>query len=84
MGSGRPRKIPFWAGKALEKRLHSNQGFNNYGEVCQCLSEDLDVVANYKTIHQLVFYKLKASPKIARSKSKEKSESRLENFKKTF
>ena len=83
VGSGRPRKIPLWAEKALEKRLHSNQGFNSYGEICQWLSEDLGV-ANYKTVHQLVFYKLKASPKIARPKSKEQSEERLESFKKTL
>jgi len=84
VGGGRPRKIPLWAEKALEKKLHSNQGFNSYGEICQWLSEDLGVVANYKTVHQLVFYKLKASPKIARPKSKEQSEERLESFKKTL
>ena len=84
VGTGRPRKIPLWAEKALEKKLHSNQGFNSYGEICQLLSEDLGVVANYKTVHQLVFYKLKASPKIARPKSKEQSEERLESFKKTL
>lgn len=80
--SGRPRKIPLWAEKALEKRLQSNEGFNSYGEICQWLAEKLGIVANYKTVHQLVHYKLKATPKIARPKSREQSESRLDNFKK--
>ncbi|MBW4680080.1 MAG: helix-turn-helix domain-containing protein [Microcoleus vaginatus WJT46-NPBG5] len=78
-GGGRPRKIPQWAEKALEKRLHSPQGFNSYGEICQWLAENLGIVANYKTVHQLVHYRLKASPKIARPKSREQSESRLDN-----
>ncbi|MBW4680979.1 MAG: helix-turn-helix domain-containing protein [Microcoleus vaginatus WJT46-NPBG5] len=84
VGTGRPRKIPLWAKKALEKRLTSTQGFNSYGEICQWLSEELGIVANYKTVHQLVHYRLKASPKIARPKSREQSEDRLDNCKKTL
>ncbi|MDB9415334.1 hypothetical protein [Microcystis aeruginosa] len=38
--------------------------------------------AKYKTVHKLVYYRLKASPKIPRAKSLEQSEERLEDFKK--
>lgn len=84
VSTGRPRKIPRWAEKSLDRRLNEAQGFDSYGEICQWLTEDLGVVAPYKTVHKLVYYRLKASPKIARPKSKEQSKERLENFKKTF
>lgn len=83
VSTGRPRKVPQWAEKALEKRLKENQGFNSYGEICEWLAAKLGIVANYKTVHQLVYYRLKARAKIARPKSLEQSEKRLENFKKT-
>lgn len=81
--TGRPRKIPRWAEKALSKRLEEKEGFESYGAICKWLEEKLGIVANYKTVHQLVYYRLKASPKIARTKSQEQSEERLEDFKKT-
>lgn len=81
--TGRPRKIPLWAEKALSKRLEDSEGFERYGEICQWLEEKLGIFANYKTVHQLVYYRLKASPKIARTKSVEQSEEKLEAFKKT-
>ena len=83
VGKGRPRKIPQWAEKALDKRLKENQGFDSYGEICQWLEENLGIQAKYKTVHKYVHYKIKASPKIARPKSLEQSEERLNNFKKT-
>lgn len=83
ISKGRPRKIPKWAEKALEKRLKENEGFNSYGEICEWLAEKLGIVAKYKTVHQLVYYRLNARPKIARPKSREQLGERLENFKKT-
>ena len=88
--SGRPRKIPAWAEKALAKRLEEPQrlephvGFESYSSICQWLQTDLGITAKYKTVHGLVYYKLKASPKIARPQSLEQSSERLEAFKKTF
>lgn len=73
VSSGRSRKISLWAEKALEKRLQSNEGFKSYGEICQWLAEELGIVVNYKTVHQLVHYKLKAAPKVAKPKSREQS-----------
>lgn len=82
--SGRPRKIPAWAEKALAKKLQEPKGFESYGEICQWLETSLGIRAKYKTVHSLVYYKLKASPKIARPQSLEQSTERLEAFKKTF
>lgn len=83
VSTGRPRQVPQWAEKALEKRLKENQGFDSYGEICEWLEQKIGREAKYKTVHKLVYYKLKASPKIARPKSLEQSEERLDNFKKT-
>ncbi|MBW4680531.1 MAG: helix-turn-helix domain-containing protein [Microcoleus vaginatus WJT46-NPBG5] len=84
VGTGRPRKIPAWAEKELEKKLQSPTGFESYGEICSWLREKLGIEANYKIVHKLVYYRLKASPKIAHPKSTEQSEQRLKDFKKTL
>jgi transposase len=84
VSTGRPRKIPQWVEKALEKKLQENEGLNSYGEICEWLEKKLGIEAKYKTVHKIVYYRLKASPKIARPKSMEQSEERLDNFKKTF
>ena len=81
---GRPKKIPAWAEKALAKRLEEAEGFESYSAICQWLETNLGITAKYKTVHSLVYYKLKASPKIARPQSLEQSKERLEAFKKTF
>lgn len=81
---GRPRKIPSWAEKALAKRLQEPEGFESYNTICQWLEANLGIKANYKTVHSLVYYRLKASPKIARPQSLEQSPERLSAFKKTF
>ncbi len=47
------------------------------------IEEKIGIEAKYKTVHKLVYYRLKASPKVARPKSLEQSEERLEAFKKT-
>jgi len=84
VSTGRKKTIPQWAEKALEKRLKLEEGFNSYGEICHWLESKLGIAANYKTVHRLVHYRLKASPKIARPNSAEQSRERLDNFKKTF
>ena len=59
------------------------QGFESYGAICQWLETNLGMQAPYKTVHQLVHYRLNASPKIARPESIEQSELQIEAFKKT-
>jgi transposase len=67
-GTGRPRKVPEWAEKALEKRLKEEQEFDSYGEICEWLEKTLGTEVKYKTVHKLVYDRLKISPKIARPK----------------
>ncbi|TRU27209.1 MAG: helix-turn-helix domain-containing protein [Microcystis aeruginosa Ma_SC_T_19800800_S464] len=83
VSTGRARKVPHWAEKALEKRLKEAEGFDIQVEICEWLEEKLGIEAKYKTVHELVYYRLKANPKVARPKSLEQSEERVETFKKT-
>jgi transposase len=80
--TGRPRTIPRWAEEALAKRLQEEKGFDSYGEIVRWLEENLGIRVPYKTVHKLVHYRLKASPKIARPSSVERSEEKAEEFKK--
>lgn len=81
--TGRRQSIPLWAQEALTKRLHQSEGFNSYGEICQWLETQLGIAAPYKTVHQLVHYRLKATPKVARPVSAAKADERVEVYKKT-
>ncbi|HEY9624972.1 MAG TPA: helix-turn-helix domain-containing protein [Crinalium sp.] len=81
--SGRPRAIPAWAVSALQKRLEEPQGFDGYQAICDWLKSQLGIVAEYKTVHQLVHYRLQASPKVPRPVSVKQSSEQLEAYKKT-
>jgi len=81
--TGRRQSIPPWAQEALNKQLHEGGDFNSYGEICQWLETQLGIRAPYKTVHQLVHYRLKAVPKVARPISAEQSPERVETYKKT-
>lgn len=72
---GRPRAIPAWAEVALHKRLHEEQGFDSYQEICNWLETQLGILAKYKTVHQLVHYRLQSSPKVPRPVSNEQPHS---------
>lgn len=81
--SGRPHSIPEWAQAALKKRLEQRDGFESYGAICQWMEEQLGIVVPYKTMHKLVYYHLKASPKVVRPQSDKQDEARLDAYKKT-
>jgi transposase len=81
--TGRRQSIPLWAQAALNKRLQQSEGFNSYGEICQWLETQLGITAPYKTVHQLVHYRLKATPKVARPVSAVNTDARVETDKKT-
>jgi transposase len=81
--SGRPRAIPDWAVSALQQRLEEPQGFDGYQAICDWLESQLGIVAEYKTVHQLVHYRLQASPKVPRPVGVEQSDEQLEAYKKT-
>ncbi len=80
--TGRPRAIPEWAEKALLKKLEEEKGFDSYKDIVRWLEENLGISAPYKTVHKLVHYRLKASPKVARPSSVERSDEQVEEFKK--
>jgi transposase len=81
--SGRPRAIPAWAVAALQKRLKEPQGFDGYQAICDWLKSELGIEAEYKTVHQLVHYRLQSSPKVPRPVSVEQSSEQLAAYKKT-
>jgi transposase len=81
--TGRRQSIPQWAQAALNKQLHESAGFNSYSEICQWLETQLGISAPYKSVHQLVHYRLKATPKVARPLSAANTEARVEAYKKT-
>jgi len=82
ISSGRPRIVPKWAEKTLEKQLSEREGFNSYQEIQQWLEEKLGIEVKYKTVYKLVHERLKASPKVARPVSKLQSNDRKEDYKK--
>lgn len=81
--SGRPRAIPQWAEAALQKRLQEVQGFDGYQAICDWLETQLGIQATYKTVHQLVHYRLQSSPKVPRPVSVEQSTEAMDAYKKT-
>lgn len=81
--SGRPQAIPQWAVVALQRRLEEPQGFDGYQAICNWLESQLGIAAEYKTVYQLVHYRLQSSPKVPRPVSVEQSSEQLEAYKKT-
>lgn len=79
---GRNPKIPQWAQKALDKQLQQEEGFNSYGEIRQWLQEKLGIESTYKNVHDLVHYRLKVSPKVARPYSTNQNQAQCEDYKK--
>jgi transposase len=79
--TGQKHRIPNWAQEALSKRLQAREGFNRYGEICQWLESQLGIRSTYKTVHKLVRYRLKASPKVARPVSVDNTDERVETYK---
>ena len=66
---GRQSNLPPWAETALKQRLEQPEGFESYEAIRQWLQTALGIVAPYKTVHKWVHYRLKATPKVARSRS---------------
>lgn len=81
--SGRPTVIPAWAVMSLKRRLEQSEGFKSYTQVQQWLCETLGIEAEYRTVHELVRYRLKAKLKAARPVHTQQDTSALDAFKKT-
>ena len=81
---GRPSVIPGWAVASLKRRLQQpDSGFKSYIEVQQWLEDTLAVKAEYRTVHELVRYRLKAKLKAGRPTNSKQDPLQLEAFKKT-
>ncbi len=81
---GRPTVIPDWAVASLQRRLEQpDAGFKSYIEVQQWLENTLGVKAEYRTVHELVRYRLKAKLKAGRPTNSKQDPLELEAFKKT-
>lgn len=81
--TGRRQSIPLWAQEALNQRLHQSKGFESDGELGQWLETQLGLTVPSKTVHQLVHYRLKATPKVARPLSASNAADQVEAYKKT-
>lgn len=81
---GRPRTIPEWAVKRLQQRLTEPVGFKSYGEVQRWLENTLGVKAEYRTVHELVRYRLKAKLKAARPVHAKQNTAARASFKQTL
>ncbi len=69
---------------SLQRRLEQpDAGFNSYIEVQQWLENTLGVKAEYRTVHELVRYRLKAKLKAGRPTNSKQDPLELEAFKKT-
>ena len=81
---GRPRVIPGWSVKSLQRRLADPAtGFGSYTQVQQWLSDTLNVEAESATVHHLVRYRLGAKLKAARPVHAKQNPEALAAFKQT-
>jgi transposase len=82
-----PGKEPIVSGENLERlkrRLCEPQGFHSYGQIRQWLSSELGLHIAYKTVYQLVRYKLGCKLKVPRPKSGKQHPLSQSHFKKNF
>jgi transposase len=80
-----PGKEPIVTGEHLERlkeRLSQPQGFHSYSQIQQWLARELGLNITYKTVYQLVRYKLGAKLKVPRPKSSKQHPESLSHFKK--
>jgi transposase len=81
---GKPSKISGEILSGLQARLKEQIGFRSYGEIQNWLKEKYEVLANYKTVHKIVRYKLGAKLKVPRPYSINKDINAQDNFKKNL
>lgn len=82
-----PGQTPIVDGVTLERlrqRLKNPQGFKSYGQIQQWLESECGRQVKYKTVYQLVRYRLKAKLKVPRPRSSKQDPDALSQFKKTF
>jgi transposase len=79
---GRPRAIPALALAKLKEELQNPEGFSSYSEIQLWLRTCFEIDVAYRTVHELVRYKLKAKLKVPRPLHIKQNKEAKENFKK--
>jgi len=82
-----PGKARIVSGAALERlkqRLQEPQGFHSYGQIQQWLVTELGLDIAYKTVYELVRYRLKAKLKVPRPRSLKQHPESVAHFQKKF
>jgi hypothetical protein len=82
-----PGKVAIVSGSALERlkqRLQEPQGFHSYGQIHQWLVTELGLNIAYKTVYELVRYRLKAKLKVPRPQSLKQHPESVAHFQKKF
>ena len=81
--AGSPQKISKIARAGLKERLKDpSNGFKSYGAIQKWVYSEYGENIDYKTLHGIVRYKLKAKLKVPRKSSIKKDVERVESFKK--
>ena len=79
---GRPTLIPSKIIEKLKEELKEPEGFESYGEIQLWLKSCFDIDVAYRTVHELVRYKLKAKLKVASPVQIKQQENAVKQFKK--
>ena len=79
---GRPRALPAQAIAKLKEELKNPEGFQSYSEIQLWLRTCFEIDVAYRTVHELVRYKLKAKLKVPRPLHIKQNKEAKENFKK--
>ena len=79
---GRPRAIPAQAIAKLKEELKNPEGFQSYSEIQLWLRTCFEIDVAYRTVHELVRYKLKAKLKVPRPLHIKQNKEAKEKFKK--
>ena len=83
-GGGHLRVIPWAAIDELDARLKTEEGFGSFAEIQSWLKDQYGIEVAYSTVHGLVKYGLKASPKVVRPFSERQDPEALAEFKKNL
>ncbi|AUB43956.1 Transposase (plasmid) [Nostoc flagelliforme CCNUN1] len=70
--------------KRLKQRLQEPQGFHSYGQIQQWLVAEFQLDIAYKTVYELVRYRIGAKLKVPRPQSTKQHPKSLSHFKKNF
>ena len=82
--SGRPSVMPPEVKERLKAELAKESGFGSYQEIQAWLARECGLELEYKTVHKIVRYDLKAKLKRPRPVSVKQTPGAVETFKKTL